>query len=133
MPLNLAMITMSNGCSPFWGFFNFHVGRKLNEQSSAWGTILSAIQLLKKNDEKTSYETNIALALQTSWVTSTESESGYVWPGKLDYATCGRGDLWIRKARMICGFKNIRISVEGALIKSKTAITISEITASLHM
>ena len=48
---------------------------------------MSAIQLLKKNDEKTSHEPNIALALQISWVTSTESESGYVWPGKLDLNT----------------------------------------------
>ena len=48
---------------------------------------MSAVHLLKKNDEKTSHEPNIALALQISWVMSTESESGYVWPGKLDLNT----------------------------------------------
>ena len=58
---------------------------------------MSAIQLLKKNDEKTSREPNIALALLISWVTSTESESGYMWPGKLDLNTL-RVDVEIFKS-----------------------------------
>ena len=50
------------------------------------GQFHQRIQLLKKNDEKTSHEPNIVLVLQISWVTSTESssESEYAWPSKFN-------------------------------------------------
>ena len=76
------------------------------------GQFHQRIHLLKKNDEKTSHEPNIVLVLQISWVTSTESESGYVWPGKFDLNALrvdveiiesAKDDLRIHKYPDTCG------------------------------
>ena len=37
--------------------------------------------------------------------------------GRYEYATCGRGNF-LNPERKSCGFKNIRIRVDGALVSS---------------
>ena len=76
------------------------------------GQFYQRIQLLKKDDEKTSHKPNIMLVLEISWVTSIKSEPGYVWLGKFDLNTLrvdveifefAKDDLRIHKYPDTCG------------------------------
>ena len=102
---------MPNGISStFWSFFpcrtdELDAVNKLNERNSAWWVILSNAQfILKKIGDK------IFAWVEDWW---TESESGYVWNGKFDLTTCGRGK------------KNLRIGVSCIFYCLSSSETIS--------
>ena len=56
----------------------------------------------------------LSILPEVSWVLEwIRIRMGYVWTSKFDLNTCGRGNFYNPK-RKSCGFKNIRIRVDGA-------------------